>query len=247
MPEACGCAGRRGFLLGLACFAATRPAAAQDRAPTNRPVPGSDGRNLCPEAPPRVAVRVVPVNPAFDDRVSSVDLLRIMNEDRGGEGAVTDHGQRPAGLTVSRFRTDTTVQIAGNSRPDTRQACVGTAGIDVTVTMDTHRIYVARDMTDPRTCRRDVVLDHENRHARINLDCLDDARANIHAALLRQLPTLGWIEGRNLDANAANAEFLQKIRPMVREHLSAAVGRARARHAAMDSNEAYRRDWGRCG
>ena len=63
----------------------------------------------------------------------------------------------------------------------------------------------------------------------------------------RQLPTLGWIEGRNLDANAANAEFLQKVRPVVREHLAAAVGRARARHAAMDSNEAYRRDWGRCG
>jgi hypothetical protein len=245
MLDTCGC--RRGFLIGLACFASVGTANAQERRPTTTPVPGSDGRNLCPEPPPRVTVRTVPVTPSFDDNVSSFDMLRTMNEGRGGDGAVTQHGTRPAGLTVVRFRTDTSVQIAGRSRPDTRQACVGPAGIDVAVTMDTHRIYVARDMTQARTCQRDVVIEHENRHARINFDCLDDARANIHAALLRQLPTLGWIEGRNLDANAANAEFLQKIRPMVREHLSAAVGRARARHAAMDSNEAYRRDWGRCG
>lgn len=245
MPEFCGC--RRGFVLGLASFACVGTARAQDRRITTEPVPGSDGRNLCPEPPPRVTVRVVPVTPSFDDNVSSFDMLRTMNEGRGSEGAVTQHGPRPAGLTVVRFRTDTTVQIAGRARQDTRQACVGPSGIDVAVTMDTHRIYVARDMTQPRTCQREVVLEHENRHARINFDCLDDARATIHAALLRQLPSLGWIEGRNLDANAANTEFLSKIRPVVREHLSAAVGRARARHAAMDSNEAYRRDWGKCG
>ncbi|MFM7347097.1 MAG: hypothetical protein ACKO1J_17210 [Tagaea sp.] len=245
MPELCPC--RRGFMAGLASLACVGTAMAQERRATTSPVPGSDGRNLCPEPPPRVAVRVVPVTPSFDDNVSSFDMLRTMNEGRGAEGAVTQHGQRPAGLTVVRFRTDTTLQIAGRSRPDTRQACVGPSAIEVAVTMDTHRIYVARDLTQPRTCQREVVIEHENRHARINFDCLDDARAAIHAALLRQLPTLGWLEGRNLDANAANAEFLQKVRPVVCEHLAAAVGRARARHAAMDSNEAYRRDWGRCG
>lgn len=189
MPEFCGC--RRGFVLGLASFACVGTARAQDRRITTEPVPGSDGRNLCPEPPPRVTVRVVPVTPSFDDNVSSFDMLRTMNEGRGSEGAVTQHGPRPAGLTVVRFRTDTTVQIAGRARQDTRQACVGPSGIDVAVTMDTHRIYVARDMTQPRTCQREVVLEHENRHARINFDCLDDARATIHAALLRQLPSLG--------------------------------------------------------
>jgi hypothetical protein len=246
MRDVCLC--RRGFLIGLASFACVRTANAQERRPTTTPVPGNDGRNLCPEPPPRVSVRVVPVTPSFDDNVNSFELVRIMNEGRTNtEGAVTQHGQRPAGLTVVRFRSDTTVQVAGRERPDTRQACVGPSGIDVAVTMDTHRIYVARDLTQARSCQRDVVIEHENRHARINFDCLDDARATIHAALLRQLPTLGWIEGRNLNSVAANTEFLNKIRPVVREHMGAAVGRARARHAAMDSNEAYRRDWAKCG
>jgi hypothetical protein len=245
MPENCGCFGRRGFLLGLASFASIR--AAQAQTPTTAPVPGRDGRNLCPEPPPRLTVRTAPVNPSFNDTTTGTDLLRIMNEGRGPQGAVTDHGARPAGLTVVRFRADTTVQIAGNVRPDTRQACVGPSAVEVAVTMDTHRIYVARDLAPPRTCQREVVVEHENRHARINFDCLDDARATIHAALLREVPKLGWLEGRDLDTNAANSRFLERVRPIVRGHLSAAVGRARARHAAMDSNEAYRRDWGRCG
>jgi hypothetical protein len=164
----------------------------------------------------------------LDETANLFDLLRIMNQGRVPDGAVTDHGARPAGLTVVRFETDAKIQTAAQSDANGRIVCVAPSSIEVSVTTRVHRIFVARDLAPPRTCLREVVMEHENRHARINFDCLDDARAAIHAALLRNAGTLGPIEGPNIDRNAANAEFLRKIQPVIREHFAAAVGCARA-------------------
>jgi hypothetical protein len=238
MADHCGCFGRRGFMLGLASFSIAGTTKAQ-------PIP--QAATPCPEIVPQISVRAVPVTPILDESTNSFDLLRIMNQGRVPEGAVADHGARPAGLTTVQFDVDTKVRVSTAPRPDARSACIVPLRIDVTVTTKLHRIYVARDLAPPRTCLREVVMEHENRHARVNFDCLDDARASIHAAILRNVAALGRIESRNVETNAATAEFLGRVRPIVRDNFAAAIGRARARHAVMDSNEGYRRDWARCG
>ena len=121
------------------------------------------------------------------------------------------------------------------------------ARVEVDVRIDEHKIYVARDATQVATCRREVVLEHEGRHAKINMDCVEDAKRRIEQVLAAFVPTLPTFEGEGLTPQAAGEQYKKLLAKPIGDAFQGALADANARHAAMDSAEAYRRDWSRCG
>ncbi|MBL8833087.1 MAG: hypothetical protein JNL71_11920, partial [Rhodospirillales bacterium] len=146
------CLTRRSFLGGLFAVAAS-DAAAQSP--------------LCPAEKAAILVRPNVKGPAYDYSLAIADLARISAARAGPKGTLTQHGKRPAGLTTANFESKWLITLNGR-RKDGR-SCMKPARVEVDVAIVDHRVYVARDATQVATCRRDVVLEHENRHVRINL------------------------------------------------------------------------------
>jgi hypothetical protein len=223
---ACTCLSRRVFMAGFAALTAA-PAMAQTPA--------------CSPARPTYAVRKHPLQAAVDYSLPTADLARVRDTRDGLFGTRTQHGQAPAGLTLADFKLDwsMTATSIGNGR----QICVAPERVEVDLRMERHRIYIARDVTRTGTCRRDVVLEHESRHVRINLEFVEDAKTRIERALAEHVPQLGTLSG---SANAALAVFRNRLRRPIEGAFQSALSVANARHAEMDTREAYARDWARC-
>ncbi|MCM0021957.1 MAG: hypothetical protein NBV67_18370 [Tagaea sp.] len=206
---------------------------------------GSDGRNLCPDRP-ALAVTGEIKRPSIDETKTVAELVRMSAERRSPDAVVPRHGTRPAGLTRAQVTSRTTLHVGGRYTGNTRRTCLGVNRVEVQVSLVEHEVFVARDATRPGTCERDVVNEHENRHVAINLDFVEDARARIAEALAPKLPELPWMEGYDLKPEQVSPRYLEILSPVVTAAFQAAATRARERHAEMDTEEAYRRDWSRC-
>jgi len=231
---ACSCLSRRVFLRGL-CAAAATPLAATK---------GAAQMRECFGTPARFVVRSKPLGAAIDYSLQVADLARVTAARDGLFGTRTQHGMRPAGLTLADIKLEWNVGIV--TRGQGRQACIEPERVEVTLSMDRHRIYVARDATRSGTCQRDVVLEHEARHVRINLDLLEDAKQRIERSLTELVPQLGPIDGGRNVANAALERYRAILRQPIEGGFERAFATANARHAEMDTAQAYARDWGRC-
>ncbi|MBL8807394.1 MAG: hypothetical protein JNN22_11175 [Rhodospirillales bacterium] len=225
--------GRRAFLgggLGLLAYSVA-PAAAQ--------------MATCGAAkPPTVVVRASPLQPGYEFSQSVADLAVLSRGRAPNAGTLTHHGFRPAGLTTARFEHHWRTTVSGGMRGT--RACFALTGIEVDVRLAEHRVYVARDATQVATCGRDVVMEHEGRHVRINLKCLDDARARIQQSLAAFIPSLPPLEGDGLTAQVAAGRYSQLLSKPISNAFKDAISFANSQHAAMDTNEAYARDWGKC-
>jgi hypothetical protein len=228
------CLSRRDFLRGL-CAAAATPLAATK---------GAAQMRECFGTPARFVVRSKPLGAAIDYSLQVADLARVTAARDGLFGTRTQHGMRPAGLTLADIKLEWNVGIV--TRGQGRQACIEPERVEVTLSMDRHRIYVARDATRSGTCQRDVVLEHEARHVRINLDLLEDAKQRIERSLTELVPQLGPIDGGRNVANAALERYRAILRQPIEGGFERAFATANARHAEMDTAQAYARDWGRC-
>jgi hypothetical protein len=231
---ACSCLSRRVFLRGL-CAAAAVPMVAP---------PAAAQMRECFGTPARFVVRTKPLGAAIDYSLQVADLTRVASAREGLFGTRTQHGQRPAGLTLADIKLDWSVAVV--ARGQGRQACIEPERVEVTVSMDRHRIYVARDATRSGTCQRDVVLEHESRHVRINLELLEDAKQRIERSLSDIVPQLGPTDGGREVANAALARYRAILKKPIEGGFERAFATANARHAEMDTAAAYARDWGRC-
>jgi hypothetical protein len=223
------CLTRRAFLGGLVAFAASD---AHAQSP------------LCPSEKAAIIVRPRPKAPSYDYSLAIADLARITAERAGPKGTLTQHGKRPAGLTTANFQTNWLITL--NGKRDGKRTCMKPARIEVDVGMEAHHVYVARDATQVATCRREVVLEHENRHARINLDCIEDAKRRIEQVLVAFIPALPTMEGENISPQVVGERYKQMLAKPIGDAFNGALAAANSRHAAMDTNEAYARDWGRC-
>jgi hypothetical protein len=222
----CACLSRRVFMAGFAALTAS-PAMAQTPA--------------CSPARPTYAVRKHPLQAAIDYSLPTADLARVRDTRDGLFGTRTQHGQAPAGLTLADFKLDWS--MTATSIGSGRQICVAPEHVEVDLRMERHRIYIARDVTRTGTCRRDVVLEHESRHVRINLEFVEDAKTRIERALAEHVPQLGTLSG---SPNAALAVFRNRLKRPIEGAFQSALSVANARHAEMDTREAYARDWARC-
>jgi hypothetical protein len=231
----CACVSRRAFFGGFFAVAGSvllgRDADAQSE--------------LCPAEKAAIVVRPRPRPPTYDHSLSIEELSRISTTRASAKGTLTQHGQRPAGLTTADFETQWLITLSGRRRGT--RSCMRPARVEVDVRIDEHKIYVARDATQVATCRREVVIEHENRHAKINFDCVEDAKSRIEQALAAYVPTLPTFEGEGLSPQVAGERYKQLLAQPIRDAFQGALAAANAKHAAMDSAEAYRRDWSRCG
>ncbi len=229
LVSGCVCLTRRSFLGGMFAFA-TSGAHAQSP--------------LCPTERPAIVVRPRAKAAAYDFSQSIADLARISAARAGPKGTLTQHGKKPAGLTTANFESKWLITL--NGRREGKRSCMKPARVEVDVALVEHNVYVARDATQTATCRRDVVLEHENRHVRINIECLDDARRRIEQALAAYLPTLPTMEGEGISPQVVGERYKQLLTRPIGQAFDGALAAANARHALMDTNEAYARDWSRC-
>ncbi|MBI3506919.1 MAG: hypothetical protein HY059_18935 [Proteobacteria bacterium] len=232
-PPACACLGRRHFLGGfvaLACSGSSHVAFAQTA--------------LCPTDPAAVIVRPHLLQPSYDYSLAIADLARITAARAGPKGTLTQHGKHPAGLTTANFETNWLITLGG--KREGKRSCMKPTRVEVDIRLDQHKVYVARDATQVATCKRDVVLEHENRHVRINLDCVEDAKRRVEQALRAFVPVLPVMEGENISPQVVGERYKQMLAKPIGEAFDGALAAANAKHAAMDTNEAYARDWGRC-
>jgi hypothetical protein len=229
----CACPSRRAFMRGFVAGAAAfvcAPASAQMR--------------QCFGEPARFVVRTKPLGAAIDYSLQTADLARVSSARDGLFGTRTQHGQKPAGLTMADIKLEWNVSIV--ARGQGRQACIEPERIEVTVAMERHRIYVARDATRSGTCQRDVVLEHESRHVRINLDLLDDAKHRIERSLAEIVPQLAPVDAGRDASSLAMDRYRAVLRKPIETGFERAFAAATARHAEMDTPAAYARDWSRC-
>lgn len=231
----CACVARRTFLGGGIAFALTGVYPGNARA---------QGRSICPAGTPAIVVRPQALQPSFDYSRTTADLSAISAARAGPHGTLTQHGKKPAGLTTANFEANWLITL--NGRRDGRMTCVRPARIEVDIRIAQHHVYVARDATRSATCPREVVLEHEGRHVKINLDCIQDAKRRIEQALAAFVPQLPPLEGENLNPQVAAERYKQMLAKPIGDAFDGAVALANSRHAAMDTNEAYARDWGRC-
>jgi hypothetical protein len=230
----CACLSRRAFFGGFVAFAGSLPLGRSASAQSE----------LCPSERAAIVVRPRPRAPTYDHSLAVADLARISAARMADKSTLTRHGQRPAGLTTADFETQWLITLSGRRRGT--RSCMRPARVEVDVRIDSHKIYVARDATQVATCRREVVLEHENRHAKINMDCVEDAKRRIEQALAAYVPTLPTFEGEDLSPQTAGERYKQMLAQPIRDAFQGALADANAKHAAMDSAEAYRRDWSRC-
>ncbi len=228
----CACLARRGFLGGLVAFAALRTAPTRAQA------------DICPSSAAAVVVRPIATQPQYDYSRTIADLAAISAVRAGPHGTLTRHGRKPAGLTTADFEANWLITLAG--RRDGRRSCVKPQRVEVDLRIARHHVYVARDATQVATCKREVVLEHENRHVKINLDCIADAKRRIEQVLAAFVPQLPPLEGDNLDPQAAADRYKQMLAKPIGDAFDGALATANMKHAAMDTNEAYARDWGKC-
>jgi hypothetical protein len=229
----CACLSRRGLLGG---FAALAGLASANVAFAQEP--------LCPSTRADIVVRPHLLQPGYDYSLAIADLARISAARAGPKGTLTQHGKKPAGLTTANFESNWLITLGG--KRDGRRSCMRPTRIEVDVRIIQHKVYVARDATQVATCRREVVLEHENRHVRINLECIEDAKRRIEQVLSAFVPAMPVMEGENINPQVVGERYKQMLARPVGDAFDGALAVANARHAAMDTNEAYARDWSRC-
>jgi hypothetical protein len=227
------CVSRRGLLGG---FAALAGLASADIAIAQEP--------LCPSTRADIVVRPHLLQPGYDFSLATPDLTRILATRAGPRGTLTQHGKLPAGLTTANFEWRSLITLDGSRNG--RRGCMRPSRVEVDVRIIQHKVYVARDATQVATCRREVVLEHENRHVRINLECIDDAKRRIEQVLAAVVPTMPVMEGENINPQVIGERYRQMLSRPVGDAFDGALAVANARHAAMDTNEAYARDLSKC-
>ena len=223
---------RRGLLAGLACIVA-RPAWAQG------PADGCSGPAL------DVDVQGRTLRPQLDTSATRASLRALQGQAAANGSTRGSHGSEVVGLTLCDLSVNYDIAVREAIRGGAD--CVVPSSIRATIVQTRHRILVAADGTAPGTCQRNIVLEHEGRHAAINDAIVADARNRLAVVLEATRPLLGPVFGRGLGAGQAAHLFLARLRPRLDAAVAAAMDEGNRRHAAMDTPDAYRRDWARCG
>lgn len=223
---------RRAFLAGAAALLVASPA----RAVT---------LDECGSPGVSIEVRGEKIRPRYDFSATRQSLRQLQAQARPADASRTDHGASVVGMTTCRFLVTHEVRVF-QARVGGRD-CIVPSLVRIVFSQTDHAILVAADGTAAGSCGRNVVLEHEARHAAVNDRTIDDGRRRIDAALREIRPRLGPVWDRNYSPDEAAQRFLAKLKPIVDEAVKAAMATNARENEAMDSPQAYRRDWSRCG
>jgi hypothetical protein len=210
-----------GCLLAAAMAACAAPALAQRRCAASEPV---------------VRVDSAPARPALDT-LPMADLRRMSREGLG------EHDQA---LGLYKAELHTGLRLEYSATGDGRTACIGLRDIVVTLQLAERRIYIAREL--PRgSCRHDVTLAHEQRHARIDDTILARELPRVKQALARaatDIGTVGPVPVR--DVQAHQEDIGERLQRVLRHELDRISETRRREQGAIDTPESYRREAERC-
>ena len=149
--------------------------------------------------------------------------------------------ERHLGVTVSRidWRTEIAARIGHLTAPagGTPVVCAVPAEITLTLVQAEHRVRIARELA-PGSCLFAEVETHERRHVAVNRDTLRAMAARARAV------AQGWArtaEGRGATPEAAAEALRQGLRRALEPVLDAVRQTQERRHAAIDTQDEYRR------
>jgi len=201
-------------------------------------------------APGRVEIDVAgeTLKPHVEVEASMADLAALTAGPRRFDESVPGHnagGWRTVGLTVCRFVLDCRVRVA-RARIDGRD-CLTPSAVRVRIVQREHKVYLAADGTRPGTCERNVAVDHEFRHVAINDRAVREAADAVRRALDDLRPRLSPVWDRGIDARQGAEIYTERVASHVENAAADAFARSAARHGALDTPEAYRAEWARCG
>jgi hypothetical protein len=164
--------------------------------------------------------------------------LRRMSRDGLGE-----HDQA-LGLYKSELRTGLRLQYSITAHG--AQACLGLREAAIDATLVERKILLAREL-QPGTCRYDVTLAHEQRHARIDETVLGRELPKLKAAIAREAADIGSVGPvRERDIEAYRDDFGERLQRVFRREIERIAEIRRREQAQIDTPDAYKREAERC-
>lgn len=222
---------RRTFVLGAAA-AGLLPPAVRAQAPL-----------VCPGTP---ATRLVKVHPrrASTGTASPEEIARALAGSGDRRRLAAALGQPAAGSVHAEYVYELRLVLTSNDQP--LRTCVVLSVAEVELHLETHRILLAPDSGPAAACRRAALLAQANRHAQVNLDCLDDAQRRIEEALTRTLPSVKPVEGTTRNPNVVTRAFKRILTGPLEAALDAALASAKERHERLSAAPVLAEELHRC-
>lgn len=188
------------------------------------------------------------------ERIDGIDIVTNRSVDDLGELWRADGQPTPLpqgglhflGLYAADHGAQTQLGFRTLTDPGGR-VCLSITDVTVRLTLQDRRIYVGRELTRG-SCVHRVVLDHERRHAAVSEATIADAAAALRSDLpdaLGDLATTRMVDQDDLQA--AVDRLTEAIGGFATASLSAAMDRARARHALIDDPSQLRAEQAQCG
>lgn len=188
--------------------------------------PGTPATRLVKVHPRRVAVATAPAGEVVRALAGSADRRRLA----APLGAPTD------GAVYAEFVYELRLVLTSNDQP--LRACVVLSVAEVELHMESHRIVLGPGAGPDGSCRRTALVAQGNRHAQINLDCLDDAKARIEQALTRTLPQVKPVEGTTRNPGVVTRAYKRILTGPLEAALDAALSAAGEKHLALTASPA---------
>ncbi len=213
----------RGLLL-LLCLCAASPAAAEDVC-----------RHLTRTTSPVVDLALPEEAPALDHSQTLQQMAALRTS---YDAAALEKSDHAAGLYAAGFNISWSIDYRSVQHPQTREACVDLSRLAVTVTLVDPKIFIAREV-NYGSCLYRAVLEHEQRHARVDRQILETARYSMRDTLRRRVMALERVPAGSV---TLAGELLKSQVADFMQPLMNALSLERVRlQADIDTKEEYQR------
>jgi hypothetical protein len=199
---------------------------------------------VCPGTPATRLVKIHPRRPSTGTAASPDEIAQALAGSGDRRRLAAALGQPAAGSIHAEFVYELRLVLTSNDQP--LRTCVVLSVAEVELHLETHRILLAPDAGPTAACRRTALLAQANRHAQINLDCLDDAQRRIEEALTRTLPSVKPVEGTSRNPAIVTRAFKRILTGPLEAALDAALASAKDRHERLTASPVLAGELGRC-
>jgi hypothetical protein len=196
------------------------------------------------EAQPRCARTAEPtVRLDFHQPKPEIGILPLAELRRMARGGLGEHEQA-LGLYTNELRPR--LQLRFTSMTEGDHACLALREAVIEVSSAERRILLAREL-QRGTCRYDVTLAHERRHARIDETVLARELPKLRQAIEREARDIGAVGPvRERDLDSYREDFGERLQRVFRRELDRISEVRRREQAQIDTPEAYRREAEQC-
>lgn len=211
-------------LLFLVCLCVATPAMADDIC-----------RHLTRTTSPVVDLDLPQAAATLDHSQTLQQMAALRSSYAAAALGKADHA---AGLYTAGFNISWAIEYQSVQHPQTREACIDLSRLAVTIKVNDPKIYIAREV-NYGSCLYAAVLEHEQRHARVDRQVLDNARYTIRETLRRRVMALESVRAGSvtLASELLKSQISDFMQPLMND---LSLERVRLQ-ADIDTKEEYQR------